>query len=149
MGEFHLTWVWPWIVAALQAFTDAAGLITWQVSMDSTINRAHQHAAEARRIPSPGRSTHENSENRGSPPTRSLMLRGFRLESTASIRTLKAADRTAPLLWTDDLNGADAKAWLTLAAEVLGVDEAASVPGGSSAASVRRVTKKKPPVRRR
>jgi transposase len=31
---------------------DAAGLITWDVSVDSTIARAHQHAAGARRHPS-------------------------------------------------------------------------------------------------
>lgn len=38
------------IIAALQAQADAAGLIkiTWDVSVDSTINRAHQHAAGAR-----------------------------------------------------------------------------------------------------
>lgn len=40
--------VWALIVAALQARADAAGLITWEVSVDSTINRAHQHAAGAR-----------------------------------------------------------------------------------------------------
>jgi transposase len=32
----------------LQARADAAGLITWDVSVDSTIARAHQHAAGAR-----------------------------------------------------------------------------------------------------
>lgn len=53
------------------------------------------------------------------------------------------------LLWTDDLDGADAQAWLTLAAEVFGVDDAMSVRGGSSAANVRRVAKKKSPPRRR
>lgn len=31
------------------AAADAAGLITWDVSVDSTIARAHQHAAVARR----------------------------------------------------------------------------------------------------
>jgi hypothetical protein len=40
--------VWVLIIAALQAQADAAGLITWDVSVDSTINRAHQHAAGAR-----------------------------------------------------------------------------------------------------
>jgi hypothetical protein len=33
----------------LQARADAAGLITWEVNVDSTICRAHQHAAGARR----------------------------------------------------------------------------------------------------
>jgi transposase len=40
--------VWALILAALQTRADAAGLITWEVSVDSTINRAHQHAAGAR-----------------------------------------------------------------------------------------------------
>jgi transposase len=40
--------VWAVMMAALQARADAAGLITWDVSVDSTINRAHQHAAGAR-----------------------------------------------------------------------------------------------------
>jgi transposase len=43
--------VWQQIVTALQARADAAGLITWDVSVDSTIARAHQHAAGARRHP--------------------------------------------------------------------------------------------------
>ena len=43
--------VWPLLWAKLQAFADAAGLITWTVSVDSTINRAHQHAAGARHRP--------------------------------------------------------------------------------------------------
>jgi transposase len=37
------------LVTALQARADARGLITWDVSVDSTIVRAHQHAAGARR----------------------------------------------------------------------------------------------------
>jgi transposase len=40
--------VWALIVAGLQARADAAELITWQVSVDSTINRAHQDAAGVR-----------------------------------------------------------------------------------------------------
>jgi transposase len=40
---------WVNILAALQARADAAGLITWDVSVDSTIARAHQHAAGARK----------------------------------------------------------------------------------------------------
>ncbi|MEV4647382.1 IS5 family transposase [Saccharopolyspora sp. NPDC049357] len=43
--------VWPWSLSALRAWADQAGLIDWQVSVDSTINRAHQHAAGARRRP--------------------------------------------------------------------------------------------------
>jgi transposase len=43
--------VWARIVAGLQGRADAAGLITWEVSVDSTIARAHQHAAGARTRP--------------------------------------------------------------------------------------------------
>ncbi|AXB46212.1 IS5 family transposase [Prauserella sp. PE36] len=43
--------VWPWILTMLWAWADRAGLIDWQVSVDSTINRAHQHASGARRRP--------------------------------------------------------------------------------------------------
>jgi transposase len=38
---------WARILTGLQARADAAGLITWDVSVDSTIARAHQHAAGA------------------------------------------------------------------------------------------------------
>jgi transposase len=40
---------WMGILSALQARADAAGLITWEVSVDSTVARAHQHAAGARK----------------------------------------------------------------------------------------------------
>ena len=40
---------WARILTALQALADAAGRITWDVSVDSTIARAHQHAAGARK----------------------------------------------------------------------------------------------------
>jgi len=40
---------WHTILTALQALADAAGRIVWDVSVDSTIARAHQHAAGARK----------------------------------------------------------------------------------------------------
>jgi transposase len=40
---------WRKILAGLQGRAEAAGLITWDVSVDSTIARAHQHAAGARK----------------------------------------------------------------------------------------------------
>jgi hypothetical protein len=43
--------VWARVLSELQARAEAAGLITWDVSVDSTIARAHQHAAGARRDP--------------------------------------------------------------------------------------------------
>lgn len=40
---------WKKILADLQTLADAAGSITWDVSVDSTVSRAHQHAAGARK----------------------------------------------------------------------------------------------------
>ncbi|MFR9781087.1 IS5 family transposase [Micromonospora sp. MS34] len=40
---------WQKLLTALQALADAAGRITWDVSVDSTSARAHQHAAGARK----------------------------------------------------------------------------------------------------
>ncbi|MFI7042886.1 IS5 family transposase [Microbispora rosea] len=40
---------WQQILTTLQAQADAAGRITWDVSVDSTIARVHQHAAGARK----------------------------------------------------------------------------------------------------
>jgi transposase len=42
---------WPRILTGLQSRADAAGLIDWDVSVDSTITRTHQHAAGARTRP--------------------------------------------------------------------------------------------------
>ena len=44
-------WQWAATMTGLQADADAAGLITWEVSVDSTIARVHQHAAGARTRP--------------------------------------------------------------------------------------------------
>ena len=41
------------MLAHAQAKSDAAGEVEWEVSVDSTVARAHQHAAGARRRPSP------------------------------------------------------------------------------------------------
>ncbi|QXJ26990.1 IS5 family transposase [Actinomadura graeca] len=41
--------IWAGVLAGLQTRADAAGLIGWEVNVDSTIVRAHQHAAGARR----------------------------------------------------------------------------------------------------
>ena len=39
---------WAQVLTALQSRADARGLIIWDVSVDSTVARAHQHAAGAR-----------------------------------------------------------------------------------------------------
>lgn len=40
---------WQKVLTALQALADDAGRIVWDVSVDSSIARAHQHAAGARK----------------------------------------------------------------------------------------------------
>jgi transposase len=47
--RWQRTGVWAQILTALQALADAAGHITWDVSVDSTTARAQQHAAGARK----------------------------------------------------------------------------------------------------
>jgi len=55
---------WRRILEQLQARADTKGLITWEVSVDSTIVRAHQHAAGARK-----RGTSRSSRLAGSSPS--------------------------------------------------------------------------------
>ena len=43
---------WDRLLAHAQTKSDAVGEIEWEVSVDSTVVRAHQHAAGARRKPS-------------------------------------------------------------------------------------------------
>jgi transposase len=45
--RWQLDGTWAAVVTGLQAAADAAGRIRWDVSVDSTIVRAHQHAAGA------------------------------------------------------------------------------------------------------
>ena len=40
---------WKRVLTGLRVRADAAGLISWDVSVDSTISRAHEHAAGARK----------------------------------------------------------------------------------------------------
>ncbi len=42
---------WDRLLARVQTAADAAGEVEWEVSVDSTVARAHQHAAGARRAP--------------------------------------------------------------------------------------------------
>ena len=45
--RWQLDGTWAAVVTGLQAAADAAGRIRWDVSVDSTVVRAHQHAAGA------------------------------------------------------------------------------------------------------
>jgi transposase len=51
--RFSSDGTWDRIHARLLAEADAAGRIEWKVSIDSTINRAHQHATTLRRVEEP------------------------------------------------------------------------------------------------
>ncbi len=42
--------VWDGVLAKLIAAADAAGLVGWSLSVDSTIARAHQHATNTTRL---------------------------------------------------------------------------------------------------
>lgn len=54
--------VWDRVLARVLAEADAAGQIDWAVSVDSTINRAHQHATNTTR---PEQDTGGASESQG------------------------------------------------------------------------------------
>ncbi|WP_371874090.1 IS5 family transposase [Streptomyces glebosus] len=51
----HRRWsadgTWKMLLSRIQAVEDAAGKVDWDVSVDSTVVRAHQHAAGARNAP--------------------------------------------------------------------------------------------------
>ncbi|RAJ64137.1 putative transposase of IS4/5 family DUF4096 [Streptomyces sp. PsTaAH-130] len=79
--ERHRLWsadgTWERLLQAVQAEADAVGDIDWAVSVDSTIVRAHQHAAGARTDPPPalapkgaGPAEHQNER-----PWQSLVAR--------------------------------------------------------------------------
>ncbi|GEP36336.1 hypothetical protein NSZ01_41040 [Nocardioides szechwanensis] len=56
--RFSTDGTWDKIHARLVAEADAAGAVEWNVSVDSTINRAHQHATTLSRVEVPaGRRT--------------------------------------------------------------------------------------------
>ena len=51
--RFSIDGTWDKVHARLLAEADAAGRIDWMVSVDATINRAHQHATNATRVDQP------------------------------------------------------------------------------------------------
>lgn len=58
--------VWALMVKMILAQLDAVGALTWTVSVDSTIVRAHQAAAGARKVPVPGEpANHALGRSRG------------------------------------------------------------------------------------
>ena len=51
--RFSADGTWDTIHARLIAQADAAGDLDWKVSVDSTVNRAHQHATNLGRVERP------------------------------------------------------------------------------------------------
>lgn len=79
--ERHRLWsgdgTWERLLQQVQAAADAAGEIDWDISVDSTIVRAHQHAAGARTDapPVPASKGGEVSEHQGETAWQSLHAR--------------------------------------------------------------------------
>ena len=59
---------WAQVLTKLQARADAKGLITWDVSVDSTVARAHQHAAGARQRGTSRRAAEHRPRHRAQRP---------------------------------------------------------------------------------
>lgn len=79
--ERHRLWsadgTWERLLQQVQAAADVAGDIDWDISVDSTVVRAHQHAAGARTEPPPARASKgaEAAEQQGEMPWQSLLIR--------------------------------------------------------------------------
>lgn len=79
--ERHRLWsadgTWDRLLRQVQAEADAAGEIDWDISVDSTIVRAHQHAAGARTEPPPAPALKGDAaaEHQGETPWQSLVAR--------------------------------------------------------------------------
>jgi transposase len=79
--ERHRRWsadgTWERLLQHVQAEADAGGEIDWDISVDSTIVRAHQHAAGARTDPptAPSSKGDVPAEHQGETPWQSLVAR--------------------------------------------------------------------------
>ncbi|MFE5549963.1 IS5 family transposase, partial [Streptomyces sp. NPDC056534] len=77
----HRRWsedgTWTMLLSRIQAAEDAAGRIDWDLSVDSTAVRAHQHAAGARKTPASAglQKGNPRGTNRVDPVLRKLAVR--------------------------------------------------------------------------
>ena len=62
--RFAVDGTWDKVLTVLQSQADGAGELDWRVSVDSTINRAHQHATNTRRPERDTGGTVESHESR-------------------------------------------------------------------------------------
>lgn len=72
---------WGRVLQALQGQADAAGAVDWEVSVDGSVTRAHQHAADTRHRPA--------RAEKGGPLTRPMRRSG--IAGAASRRRATAA----------------------------------------------------------
>ncbi|MEU8843726.1 hypothetical protein AB0D97_32155 [Streptomyces roseus] len=81
VSERHRLWsadgTWQRLLQRVQATADSAGEIDWDISVDSTIIRAHQHAAGAHTAPppAPGSKGADPAEHLDETPWQSLVGR--------------------------------------------------------------------------
>lgn len=68
--RFSTDGTWDKLLAVLQSEADAAGKLDWNVSVDSSVIRAHQHGATAKR---------EDRSSAGDDTGGSIELQGFGL----------------------------------------------------------------------
>ncbi|MEW2313299.1 IS5 family transposase [Streptomyces sp. NPDC006864] len=61
-GRWEADGTWARLLEHVQVRDDAVGKVEWTVSVDSTINRAHQHAAGARKKGSPAKDKLEDPQ---------------------------------------------------------------------------------------
>jgi transposase len=99
--ERHRLWsadgTWERLLQQVQAAADAAGEIDWDVSVDSTVVRAHQHAAGARTDPPPGAGSKgaETPEHQDETPWQSLAARPAEVVREARAWAARAAGSPA------------------------------------------------------
>jgi hypothetical protein len=95
--ERHRLWsadgTWERLLQQIQAAADAAGEIDWDVAVDSTIVRAHQHAAGARTEPPPALTSKgaEPNEHQGETPWQSLVARLVEVVQEVRVWVARAA----------------------------------------------------------
>ncbi|MGA5105946.1 transposase [Streptomyces cellulosae] len=102
--ERHRLWsadgTWERLLQQVQAAADVSGEIDWDISVDSTIVRAHQHAAGARTGPprAPASRGAEAAEHQGETPWQSLLAR--LVEVVREVRALAARGADSPTNFT-------------------------------------------------
>jgi transposase len=79
--ERHRLWsadgTWERLLQQVQASADDTGEVDWDIAVDSTIVRAHQHAAGARNDPPPALASKgaDDAEHQAETPWQSLVAR--------------------------------------------------------------------------